>query len=172
MGGGKNGLQQDTRLRIIIKMGGILDRLKEEKYQRIIILVFRIGLGVLFVYASLDKIWNPGLFAKNIANYRILPLPLLHITAIILPWLELLCGLALIINRFKRTANILIGSMLLFFTLAIFSAMARGLDINCGCFDQKSDVVNLSSVKILENLGMLTISGILENRFRRNQSCI
>ncbi len=130
-------------------------------------LFLRIGLGLLFIYASLDKVWNPGLFAKAVSNYRILPVPLLHITAIILPWVELLSGLALVINRYPRAANILIGSMTLTFTLAIISAMMRGLDFNCGCFSVTSEEVNLGVQKIFENLGILAGTIILEYRLSK-----
>ena len=128
--------------------------------------ILQIGLGLLFIYASLDKILNPGLFAKSIANYRILPFPLLHISAIILPWLEFICGLALVSNRFSRGANLLIAGMLLVFILAILSAMLRGLDFNCGCFKMDSTESNMGIRKILQNLGLLLSCGLLEFRTR------
>ena len=129
----------------------------------------QIGLGLLFIYASLDKIWNPGLFAKSIANYRVLPLPLLHISAIVLPWLEFLCGLALVVNRFPRAANTIISSLLLIFIVAILSAMVRGLDFNCGCFSVDSGESNMGLRKIFQNLGLLLSCGLLEFQMRLNQ---
>jgi len=131
------------------------------------LIALRVGLGLLFVYASLDKIIHPGLFAKAISNYRILPLPLLHATAIILPWLEFVGGLALLSGRYPRAANILIGSMTLVFTLAILLAISRGLDFNCGCFNLESANDNLGSFKVLQNMGLLFISGILEHSYRK-----
>lgn len=148
-------------------MSVILDRSQMNRFWTILALMLQIGLGALFVYASLDKIWNPGLFAKAIANYRVLPLPLLHIAAIILPWLEILCGLALIVNRYPRAANSLIGGMLLIFTLAIIIAMLRGLDFNCGCFKVGDGESNIGGAKILENMGLIGVSAFLEYGFRR-----
>jgi len=130
-------------------------------------LLFRICLGALFIYASLDKIWHPGLFAKAVSNYRILPLPLLHASAIILPWLELTTGLALILNRYSRSANILIGSMLLCFTLAIISAMMRGLDFNCGCFDLDSDSSSVGLWKLIQNTGLIAMTFFLEYLYQK-----
>ena len=126
--------------------------------------IIQIGLGLLFIYASLDKILNPGLFAKSISNYRLLPLPLLHISAIILPWLELICGIALVINRYQRAAYVIIGSMLLIFILAITSAMVRGLDFYCGCFSVDSEESNVGLLKILQNIGLFLSCVLIEYR--------
>jgi len=126
--------------------------------------VVQIGLGLLFIYASLDKIWNPGLFAKSISNYRILPLPLLHISAIILPWLELTCGIALVTNRYQRAAYYAIGGLIIIFILAIISAMSRGLDFNCGCFSVEGAESNLGFRKVFQNLGLLLSCALLEYR--------
>jgi len=137
------------------------------EYQNLLYSMLRIGLGLLFIYASLDKIWNPGLFAGSIANYKLLPLPLLQVSAITLPWLELLSGTALVANVHRRTANLLIGGMLIIFTLAIVSALFRGLDFNCGCFNLSSENSNIGILKVLQNLGLIGISLALEFRFRR-----
>lgn len=131
-----------------------------QKHGAVLGLSLRLLLGLLFIYASFDKILNPGLFAKAIYNYRMLPLPLLHLAAIVLPWLELFTGLALIVNKYPRTANLLIGAMLVVFTLGIISAMARGLDFNCGCFDLSEQDSNLGARKIVEN-SLLILSVIL-----------
>ncbi|MCF7808453.1 MAG: DoxX family membrane protein [Candidatus Marinimicrobia bacterium] len=150
-------------------MTHIFQNWDNEKFKNVLYLIFRVGLGALFVYASLDKIWNPGQFANSIANYKLLPLPLLHLAAIILPWLEILCGMLLIFNYKARTANILIGSMLIVFTLAILISMARGLDFNCGCYAQDDTRSNIGLGKVLNNIQLIIVSVILELRFRRLQ---
>ncbi|NQV40962.1 MAG: DoxX family membrane protein [Candidatus Marinimicrobia bacterium] len=147
-------------------MRSSFDNFLESQYGEWFTRSIQIGLGLLFIYASLDKIWNPGLFAKSISNYRLLPLPLLHISAIILPWLEFTCGIALIINRYQRAANIVIGGLLLVFILAIFSAMARGLDFNCGCFSVDSEESNVGLLKILQNTGLLLSAALIEYRMK------
>lgn len=138
------------------------------KHLSILFMLLRIGLGILFIYASLDKIANPGLFAKAISNYRLLPLPLLHISAIILPWLEFITGLALLSNRYPRSANLLIGSMTVVFTVAIISAMARGLDFNCGCFSVTDVETNVGLLKVAQNLGIVFVSILLEYQARKD----
>ncbi|MCF7825445.1 MAG: DoxX family membrane protein [Candidatus Marinimicrobia bacterium] len=144
----------------------------KSKSGKLLLRLIQIGLGLLFVYASLDKIWNPGLFAKSISNYRILPLPLLHISAIMLPWIEFSCGMALILNRYHRAANIIIAALLGIFILAIVSAIARGLDFNCGCFSVDSGESNMGILKILQNMGLLLSCALIEFYTRANSTII
>ncbi len=127
------------------------------------------GLGLLFIYASLDKIWHPGLFAKSIANYRLLPLPLLHISAIVLPWLEMVSGIALLLNLYGRAANIIIAGLLGIFIIAIAAAMIRGLDFNCGCFSVDGGESNMGALKLFQNLGLLLATSFVEFNFRTVQ---
>ncbi len=97
-------------------------------------LALRLGLGALFIYASLYKIVSPGAFAHQIYNYKILPPWAINPVAIVLPWLQFFCGLALLINRGVRGASVLIFAMLVVFQAAVASALVRGLNISCGCF--------------------------------------
>ena len=96
--------------------------------------LFRLILGGVFVYASLDKIAHPGEFAKIVYYYHFLPGSAINVFAIILPWVELLAGMALILGLFVESAALIIGFLLVIFIMALSSAVIRGLDITCGCF--------------------------------------
>ncbi|MCS6965470.1 MAG: DoxX family membrane protein [Candidatus Kapabacteria bacterium] len=99
-------------------------------------IALRLLIGMVFLVAAADKLSNPELFARNIANYRILPTELVNIPALVIPWLEVLVGLMLIVGlRVRAAATVAVG-LLLVFTLALISALVRGLDIHCGCFSQ------------------------------------
>jgi uncharacterized membrane protein YphA (DoxX/SURF4 family) len=93
-------------------------------------------LGALMLWAAVSKLAQPTDFLGSIYAYE-LPLPKswLQLVAVILPWLELLCGLLLIGNVWSETALVAILGMLGVFVLATGQAWARGLDISCGCFD-------------------------------------
>lgn len=97
-----------------------------------------VGLGILFVYAALPKIRQPAEFAQAIKYYRILPLWAVNAVAIILPWCELLSGVALFIRRLRCGGAWLVGGMAAVFSAAVVSALVRGLDISCGCFERSS----------------------------------
>jgi len=101
-------------------------------------LIFRLIVGALFVYASLDKIMHPEAFAKSVYNYKILPAALINVTALFLPWLELLTGAALILGTKVKGASLLISAMLVVFLVAVTSTLLRGISIDCGCFTSSS----------------------------------
>jgi uncharacterized membrane protein YphA (DoxX/SURF4 family) len=98
------------------------------------ILAVRVFLGFLFLYASLDKIFSPGAFAETVYNYRIIPEGMIHIFAVVLPWLELLLGLLLIVDLWLPGAVLVANALLMMFLGAIVFNIARGLNIDCGCF--------------------------------------
>lgn len=104
------------------------------KQRGIIERVLMLSLGSIFVYAALDKISHPQAFAEIIHNYQILPGSLINVTAIILPWLEIIIGLLLITGRFMPGAASLCTLLLAAFWAALLFNLARGVDINCGCF--------------------------------------
>jgi hypothetical protein len=59
-------------------------------------LITRLFLGGVFIYASVDKVLHPADFARAVYNYQILPNGLINLTALLLPWLELLLGMCLL----------------------------------------------------------------------------
>ena len=101
--------------------------------------IFRIILGIIFIYASYDKILDPAGFSKNIHNFHITPIAIENIIALILPWLELIIGIFLIFGLFlDGTINITI-SLLIFFIIILSQAVFRGIDVHCGCFKTEAD---------------------------------
>lgn len=100
----------------------------------VIELVARIVLGLVFLLYGLDKISHPGDFARAIANYRLLPEVLVNFVAVTLPWVECVCGLLLLSGQWVRSAALVSAFLLAVFVSAVSITLARGLDINCGCF--------------------------------------
>ena len=100
-----------------------------------------IVVGGVFVYASLSKIADPQAFAKIIYHYQVIgPSASLgfvpaNLTAVALPWIELIAGVLLVVGLWRREAAIVTAVMLVVFVAAVGSTLARGIDIqNCGCF--------------------------------------
>jgi putative oxidoreductase len=91
-------------------------------------------LAYVFIYACLHKIIAPGSFALDVATYDILPLDLINVMAIALPWIELVAGLMLIAGLRARAAGLMVAGMMAMFLVAIVIAMQQGLDMSCGCF--------------------------------------
>ena len=96
--------------------------------------VLRIVLGGLFVYSSWGKLQDPALFADTVSRYDMLPGCLLGFFAAVVPAAELVCGAALAVSPWRREAAVGICILLAMFLIALAQALARGLDISCGCF--------------------------------------
>ncbi len=111
-----------------------MDSVRKAIISKSFVLFCRILLAAVFIYASIGKIRNPEEFAVLVNGYRILPLWAVNIVAIILPWLELLCAVSLLTGIMYRNSALILAAVNLIFFAAVASAMARGLDIECGCF--------------------------------------
>ena len=95
---------------------------------------FRLLLGGVFIWTGLLKIIDPLEFAQSIANYRIFPRWLVFLLALILPWIELICGVCLILGLFQETSTVILSGLLISFLIIIILTIFRGIDIDCGCF--------------------------------------
>lgn len=121
----------------------------------------QIALGVIFVAAALPKIVDPPSFAHMIYNYKLMPWAVIKPMALLMPWIELLCGLALILGIWKGTARTIIAALLVTFIIAISINLLRGNAIDCGCFDvsaaNKTTEERLADMRfvILRDIGML-----------------
>jgi putative oxidoreductase len=119
----------------------------------------QIALGVLFVAAALPKIVDPPAFAHMIYNYKLVPGSLLNLMALFMPWLELLCGLALILGIWRRTAAVIVGALLLVFIVAIGINLVRDNAVNCGCFEVGS--ANKTHDQLIDEMRWVVIRDIL-----------
>lgn len=108
---------------------------------RIAVTAARWLLGIVFTVSALGKIADPSAFATNVAAYRIVPSQLINLFAIVMPWVELLTGLSLLNGMLSRGAALLAAVMNVVFVGAAISAIARGLDISCGCFTAAESTV-------------------------------
>lgn len=124
-------------------------------------LIARLIIGAVFIFAGIEKIASPEAFAKSIQNYQILPIAIINIMALILPWLELIAGLFLVFGIRIKSSSAIVGGLLVIFIIAILSAMMRGLNIDCGCFSQDGAGTKVGWGKILENLGMVVLTAYL-----------
>lgn len=135
----------------------------------------QIALGAIFVAAALPKIADPPAFAHLIYNYRMLPGAAVNAVALLLPWIELLAGIALILGVWRREAAVVTGLLLLVFIAAIAFNLARGHAVDCGCFDVKAAGKTrpalLTEMRwvLLRDVGMLLLVGqvLAATRFSR-----
>ncbi len=125
------------------------------KYINIISGLFRVCLAGVFIYAAVEKISAPAEFAITIENYRLVPSVFSNTIAVFLPWIELWCGILLLLGIWQRGSAALLAGMSLVFIAALLSAMIRGLEIDCGCFGLGD---RISIYRILEDLILLLMA--------------
>lgn len=125
--------------------------------------ILRVALGAIFIYAGALKVAEAADFARDIQRYAIIPwADVAVLLAVFLPWLEIVCGVALIARRCQLGALALIAGLMLVFTAALTSAWARGLDIECGCFGRKKESIRTNFPALLtRDLAILGGAAIL-----------
>ena len=106
----------------------------------------RLALGGVFVYAGFLKAQDVHAFAGSVAAYQVLPYTLNYLVAATLPWLELLVGGLLLVNRHVRAAALVAGGLTAFFVVVLVSVLLRGLDIDCGCFGAAATATPLQAL--------------------------
>jgi putative oxidoreductase len=114
-------------------------------------------VGGIFIYAGAIKVLDPVQFATDIDNYKILPWTIGVGLAFYLPWLEMFCGLALILRRLYLGGLSILTALVAVFLVATIAAKVRGLDITCGCFGHASQNWNFPTHLALD----LAILGVL-----------
>jgi putative oxidoreductase len=125
-------------------------------------------VGGIFIYAGVIKALEPVQFANDIDNYKTLPWFISVRLAFYLPWLEIVCGLALIFGFLYRGGLSILTALILIFVGATIAAKARGLDITCGCFGHASKNWNFTSHLLLDLL-ILAAALVLFSRVGRTK---
>lgn len=119
--------------------------------------VGRLLLAGVFIYAGMIKANDPVAFAGQVANYQLLPYAWNYLVAATLPYLELLCGMLLLLNKRVHPAVLVLFVLNLVFILALTSVIARGLDIDCGCFDLSAESNTSPVAALWRDIGLLVL---------------
>ena len=132
-----------------------------ETHRAKLVSIARIAIGCLMLWAGLIKAVNPQDFLVAIYGYELpFPEPVFRLTATILPWFEVLCGLALIAGIWQQEFLGLLSLLGLTFILMTGQAWLRGLDISCGCFGTKLErdtFLGSVAFAFIRNLGLFYI---------------
>jgi putative oxidoreductase len=118
-------------------------------------LLFRLILGVIFVYAGLVKIADPLGFAHVLYNYHILPGWMINPLAICLPWIEVMAGAGLLAGIMIPGGALVVSGMLAIFAVVIGISLIRGLGIACGCFSTSASAEPISWLYVARDLLLL-----------------
>lgn len=140
-------------------MTSMLAFLRSEKRWRYLL---SFAMAAVFLIAGVMKMSDPAAFTDDILRYRMLSETWSTFLAASLPWFEILLGVAIFCRPFRLTASFLMFGLLGIFSLAVAIALARGIDITCGCFGKAFQEYAGSGISfLLRDMCMLGISGML-----------
>jgi uncharacterized membrane protein YphA (DoxX/SURF4 family) len=121
-------------------------------FRRAVILIARLVLGVIFVYAGISKIFFPNThlwpmfvlkfsvstnlatFAQQVESYKLLSTAGVGFVAHTLPFTEIALGLLLLIGWGLRLWASLVTLIMLGFLTVVTRAYLLHMNIDCGCF--------------------------------------
>ncbi len=122
--------------------------------------LLRVVCGGILVYASLDKLGDPAKFSKFVENFHVLPMNLVPLAAVVIPWLEFFTGLCLAAGFRWRGAALIFFILLTTYTLALSWNLLNGVEMNCGCFSMDSQE-KLSIWTVLRDVVFLVMGFIV-----------
>ena len=131
----------------------------------------RLVVGTIFLYAGTIKALDVAGFAGQVAAYRLLPYAYNYLVAAALPYLEILCGLLLLLNLLVRPVLLVLGVLNIAFIAALGSVLLRGFEIDCGCFDPTGGSATGPTAALLRDLvimGLVVLTWVLERRVTKD----
>jgi putative oxidoreductase len=139
---------------------------------KVILLLLRLALGGVFIYAGSIKAFATQDFAHDIHRYDLVPwTDAVLLLAVYLPWLEIFSGLAVICRKLYLGGLAVLITLTLIFLGALTSAWTRGLDIECGCFGREKAAIRTHFPSLLmRDLALLAAGATLLLAERRNLS--
>lgn len=115
---------------------------KQGQMRKLILLLVRLLVGGLFLYAGVMKARNPTQFLGDVLSYRLLPYVPAVALVFYLPWLEIISGACLVFKKMVPACLWILFGLLVVFTMALCQAWIRGIDVSCGCFGDQGGVTN------------------------------
>lgn len=127
----------------------------------IVLIICRLIAGGALLIAAYGKIINPKKLMLSMESFELLPTFLIPISSYVLPWTELIVGLLLVAGFATRASAIWSTILYSIFTLAIISVIARGMEVDCGCFGALLGGGTVGIQSIARNLVFLIASGFV-----------
>jgi len=142
-------------------------------FRRVVMLLGRVLLGVIFIYAGYSKAFLPNhtfwpfFFLKfsistNLANFalqveafKLLSASGVQLVAHTLPFTEIALGLLVLTGWKLRIWGVLLTAIMVGFFVVVLRAYLLHMDINCGCF-ATPEPINLK--KVLEDAALSALA--------------
>jgi len=127
---------------------------------QVAIVAARLVVAGVFLWAGLPKLLDPATFAEDISNYNLLPESTVGYAAVVVPVVEIVIALALIAGVEVKGAALVAAAMLVVFVAAMGQAMARGIDLSCGCVAGTTET-EVGWGPIVRNAGLLAACALV-----------
>lgn len=123
--------------------------------------IVRCTLGAVLLTAGVLKLSDPVRFYTDLLAYDVaVPDVALRLVALTLPWLEVLCGGALLADFWPETVGFLVACLCISFVVMLGQAVLRGLDLNCGCLGTGPAGLFSHPIAALTRAGLLLAGAI------------
>ncbi len=115
----------------------------------------------LVLLSGLQKILYPGDFAVSVYRFHLMPGFLVNLTALYIPWLEIVCAVCILfVPRWRIPALCIVLWLVVAFTVAIGLNLWRGSVFGCGCFGRGSLDKPMSWLNIAHNICLMLLIGL------------
>jgi len=100
----------------------------------VMLLAMRLCLAFFFISAAVRKLADQQRFIQGTLEYEILPPRVARSTATVLPWLELLFGIAMLLGVGLPVVGMATAVLVAAFIIAVYLNLRRGREIACNCY--------------------------------------
>jgi putative oxidoreductase len=127
---------------------------------RYVVLVFRLIIAAFFLTSAYGKLVDIERYSVDaVYNFGILPMFLARPFGLVMPFIELLCGLGLLFGVLTRLSALGIALMSVAFFIAKGIVLSQGRSIECGCFGAVVDT--LASVTIFMDIPVMILALVI-----------
>ncbi len=129
----------------------------------------RIVVAITFVVAATPKTGDLVGFAEDIRAYQAFPVWSVHMLAALVPMIELVGAAAIVSgrDRWVRAGSVVLGVLTVAFIALIASVIARGIDLDCGCFGKQAAAVAVGGPTLWRDVALLAAIGVAAQRTRK-----
>ncbi len=116
-------------------------------------------VALILAVAAISKLRSPDEFQGVVDNYRLLPGFLVAPVARLLPWVELVCAVALMVSPVREMAAWTAVGLFVMFAVALAINVGRGrTHIDCGCVRRPTSRSRIGMFHVLRALFLAGVS--------------
>ncbi|VGO21409.1 MauE/DoxX family redox-associated membrane protein [Pontiella sulfatireligans] len=133
---------------------------RDQKIYRLAYWIASFIIAVILL-SGYHKIIYPADFALSVYRFHLLPDALVNAASLYFSWLEIGCGICLLLIPKYRVAALWVALVLLmFFTGGIAINLLRGSAFSCGCFSRSPLARPMDWLSVARNIGLILLAAM------------